>query len=207
MDLLGVLGDRRLLAIVRGRDPEAAMRTAHVLVEEGIDVLEVSLSGADALAVIAGIHAELGSHVVLGAGTVLTAADADDAVAAGASFVVTPALSEGATRAVSRGVPALIGALTPTELWNAAQAGAAAVKVFPASLGGPPYLAALRDPFPTVPLVPVGGVAADQVRAYLDAGSVAVGVGSPLTGDAPHGGDLAALRTRARRFRHELDAG
>lgn len=207
MDLLGLLRGRRLLAIVRGRDPEAAVRTAHVLVEEGIDVLEVSLSGADATAVIARIHAGLGSDVVLGAGTVLTAADADTALEAGASFVVTPAAGEGAARAVARGVPALIGALTPTEVWNASQAGAAVVKVFPASLGRPAYLAALRGPFPSVPLVPVGGVAAEHVRAYLDAGATAVGVGSPLAGDAPHGGDLTALRTRARRFRAEAKTG
>ncbi|WP_217708779.1 bifunctional 4-hydroxy-2-oxoglutarate aldolase/2-dehydro-3-deoxy-phosphogluconate aldolase [Nonomuraea rhodomycinica] len=187
MDLLDVLRRRRLLAIVRGRDPEAAVRTAHVLVEEGIDVLEVSLSGAGALDVIARLHAELGASVTLGAGTVLTEAEADAALEAGARFVVTPAMSAGAARALSLGVPALVGALTPTEVWHAWQAGATAVKVFPASLGGPGYLSALRDPFPSIPLIPVGGVTAEQIRPYLEAGAVAVGVGSPLTGDAPHG--------------------
>ncbi|MEV0148936.1 MULTISPECIES: bifunctional 4-hydroxy-2-oxoglutarate aldolase/2-dehydro-3-deoxy-phosphogluconate aldolase [unclassified Nonomuraea] len=203
MDLLDLLRRRRLLAIVRGRDPEAAVRTAHVLVEEGIDVLEVSLSGAGALEVIARVHTELGRSVTLGAGTVLTEAEADAALAAGARFVVTPALSAGAARALSLGVPALVGALTPTEVWQAWEAGATAVKVFPASLGGPGYLAALRDPYPSIPLVPVGGVTAAQIRPYLAAGAPAVGVGSPLTGDAPHGGDLDALRTRARHFRQE----
>ncbi|MEV0199193.1 bifunctional 4-hydroxy-2-oxoglutarate aldolase/2-dehydro-3-deoxy-phosphogluconate aldolase [Nonomuraea sp. NPDC050691] len=187
MDLLDVLRRRRLLAIVRGRDPEASVRTAHVLVEEGIDVLEVSLSGAGALDVIARLHAELGTSATLGAGTVLTEAEADAAVEAGARFVVTPAMSAGAARALSLGVPALVGALTPTEVWHAWEAGATAVKVFPASLGGPGYLAALRDPYPSIPLIPVGGVTAEQVRPYLEAGAVAVGVGSPLTGDAPHG--------------------
>ncbi|MEV0419577.1 bifunctional 4-hydroxy-2-oxoglutarate aldolase/2-dehydro-3-deoxy-phosphogluconate aldolase [Streptosporangium canum] len=203
-NMLDAVRRRRLLAIIRGRDPEAAVRTACTLVEEGIDVLEVSLTGADALDVIARVRSILGSGVVLGAGTVLSEADADAAVAAGAGFVVTPAMGAGAVRAVERGVPTLIGAMTPTEVWNAASAGAAAVKVFPASLGGPGYLAALRDPFPAVPLVPVGGVQADQVRAFLEAGAVAVGVGSPLVGDAPHGGDLAALRERARRFREAV---
>ncbi|MET8383776.1 bifunctional 4-hydroxy-2-oxoglutarate aldolase/2-dehydro-3-deoxy-phosphogluconate aldolase [Streptosporangium canum] len=203
-DMLDAVRRRRLLAIIRGRDPEAAVRTACTLVEEGIDVLEVSLTGADALDVIARVRSILGSGVVLGAGTVLSEADADAAVAAGAGFVVTPAMGAGAVRAVERGVPTLIGAMTPTEVWNAASAGAAAVKVFPASLGGPGYLAALRDPFPAVPLVPVGGVRADQVRAFLEAGAVAVGVGSPLVGDAPHGGDLAALRERAWRFREAV---
>ncbi|GAA0830327.1 bifunctional 4-hydroxy-2-oxoglutarate aldolase/2-dehydro-3-deoxy-phosphogluconate aldolase [Streptosporangium amethystogenes subsp. fukuiense] len=198
--LLELLRERRLLAIVRGRDPEGSFRTAYALVEEGIDVLEVSLTGTGALDVIARVRAEFGDAVVLGAGTVLTAADADAAASAGAGFAVTPAMGEGTAHAIELGLPTLIGAMTPTEVWNATTAGATAVKVFPASVGGPGYLSALLDPFPGVPLVPVGGVRADQVRPYLDAGAVAVGVGSPLVGDAPHGGDLAALRERARGF-------
>jgi 2-dehydro-3-deoxyphosphogluconate aldolase/(4S)-4-hydroxy-2-oxoglutarate aldolase len=82
-------------------------------------------------------------------------------------------------------------------------AGATAVKLFPASAGGPAYLKALRDPFPTMPLVPVGGVTLDLVPAYLIAGAVAVGVGGPLTGDAVRGGSPKALADRARAF---LDA-
>ncbi|MER7499787.1 bifunctional 4-hydroxy-2-oxoglutarate aldolase/2-dehydro-3-deoxy-phosphogluconate aldolase [Nonomuraea pusilla] len=199
--LLDLLARERLLAIVRGRDPEASARTARALVEEGVSLLEVSLSGAGALSVIAAVHAELGPAAVLGAGTVLTVPDAEAAAEAGAAFAVTPALSDGAVRAVELGLPTLVGAMTPTEVWRAWEAGATAVKVFPASAGGPGFLRALRDPFPSVPLVPVGGVAADQVLPYLEAGAVAVGVGSPLTGDAPHGGDLDALRARARAFR------
>jgi 2-dehydro-3-deoxyphosphogluconate aldolase/(4S)-4-hydroxy-2-oxoglutarate aldolase len=86
-------------------------------------------------------------------------------------------------------------------VWAAHQRGAAAVKLFPASLGGPAYVRALVDPFPDVPLVPVGGVDAAAAAAYLAAGAVAVGVGSPLLGDAATGGDLAALAERARQFR------
>ncbi|MBB5134020.1 2-dehydro-3-deoxyphosphogluconate aldolase/(4S)-4-hydroxy-2-oxoglutarate aldolase [Thermocatellispora tengchongensis] len=201
MDLLDILRDRRLVAIIRGRDPEASYATACALVEEGVDVLEVSLTGADALHVIGRIAKALGGDVVLGAGTVMTEADAEAVAEAGATFTVTPALGPGALRSIELGLPSLIGALTPTEVWNAHTAGAAAVKIFPASLGGPGHLAALRDPFPRIPLVPVGGVRTDQVAAYLDAGAAAVGVGSPLVGDAPHGGDLDALRERARSFR------
>jgi 2-dehydro-3-deoxyphosphogluconate aldolase/(4S)-4-hydroxy-2-oxoglutarate aldolase len=200
-EFLGLLRARRLVAIIRGSDPEASVRTAAVLVEEGIDLLEVSLSGSDAVAVIERIRAELGPDVVLGAGTVLAAAQAEAVAAAGASFAVTPAMSEGAARAIELGLPTLIGAWTPTEVWQAFSAGAAAVKVFPASSGGAAHVKALRDPFPGVPLVPVGGVGAEEAVGHLEAGAVAVGVGSPLAGDAPHGGDLAALRLRSRRFR------
>jgi 2-dehydro-3-deoxyphosphogluconate aldolase / (4S)-4-hydroxy-2-oxoglutarate aldolase len=207
MELLSLLWKKHLLAIIRGVDPESSFRTACVLAEEGIDVMEVSLTGADALKVIGRIHAELGDQVTLGAGTVLTRAEADGARDAGAGFLVTPAMCEGATRGIELGMPTLVGALTPTEVWAASVAGATAVKIFPASVHGPSYIARLREPFPRVPLIPVGGVRVDQAGAYLDAGAVAVGVGSPLIGDAADGGDPVALRERARRFRRALPYG
>ncbi|HEY0497716.1 MAG TPA: bifunctional 4-hydroxy-2-oxoglutarate aldolase/2-dehydro-3-deoxy-phosphogluconate aldolase, partial [Kutzneria sp.] len=92
------------------------------------------------------------------------------------------------------------GALTPTEIESAVSVGAEAVKLFPASLGGPAYLSALRQPFPDVPFVPVGGVGLAETESYLAAGAIAVGVGSPLVGDAAAGGDLSALAERAARF-------
>jgi 2-dehydro-3-deoxyphosphogluconate aldolase/(4S)-4-hydroxy-2-oxoglutarate aldolase len=92
------------------------------------------------------------------------------------------------------------GALTPTEVVGVLAAGAVAVKLFPASVGGIQYLRALRDPFPATPFVPVGGVDEDAARGYLAAGAVAVGVGSPLLGDAGSGGSIAGLRERARRY-------
>ena len=98
------------------------------------------------------------------------------------------------------GLPILAGALTPTEAIAAYAQGASAVKLFPASLGGPRYLAALRDPLPDMPFVPVGGVDAELAGQYLAGGALAVGVGSPLVRDAAAGGDLAALRARARSF-------
>ena len=102
--------------------------------------------------------------------------------------------------AAERGVPCAAGALTPTEAVAAMAAGAAVVKLFPASLGGPAYLKALRDPLPDVPFMAVGGVGIDAAPDYLAAGAVAVGVGGPLVGDAASGGDLDALRARARTY-------
>ena len=198
-DLLDLLGARRLLAIVRGDDPAAALRSIAVLAEEGVTLMEVSLSGADALSVIRQAASALGDGVHLGAGTVLTARDAVAARDAGATFVCTPGLGEGVDEALRLGLPVLAGAMTPSEVIAATARGAAAVKLFPASAGGPSYLRALRDPFPAVPFVPVGGVGLDSVPAYLEAGAVAVGLGSPLLGDAPHGGDLDDLRRRVRR--------
>jgi 2-dehydro-3-deoxyphosphogluconate aldolase/(4S)-4-hydroxy-2-oxoglutarate aldolase len=197
MDLLAGLRARRLLAVVRAADPRQALASVEVLAEEGIDLVEVSLTGADALAVIAELSRTLGDRVVLGAGTVTSAVQAQAAVDAGASYLVTPALGAGADEGVRLGVPVLMGALTPTEVASAVERGATAVKLFPASLGGPGYLGALRAPFPEVPFVPVGGVGVADVPAYLAAGALAVGVGSPLLGD----GDLGGLRSRARALR------
>ncbi|WP_060886011.1 bifunctional 4-hydroxy-2-oxoglutarate aldolase/2-dehydro-3-deoxy-phosphogluconate aldolase [Streptomyces caniscabiei] len=198
MHLVESLRRQRLLAIVRGKDPVAALRTVHALVEEGITAVEISLTTADALAVIRQARAELGPDALLGAGTVRSAADAALAVDAGASYLVTPALVDGLA---PYGVPVLMGALTPSEIEAALARGADAIKLFPGSLGGPGYLRALRDPFPEVPFVPVGGVDAQAARDYLARGALAVGVGSPLVGDAADGGDLDRLRARAAEFR------
>ncbi|MEY9926312.1 2-dehydro-3-deoxyphosphogluconate aldolase/(4S)-4-hydroxy-2-oxoglutarate aldolase [Catenulispora sp. GP43] len=191
----------RTLAIVRGSDPTAALRTILILAEEGLTASEVSLTTPNALWVIEQARRELGPDALLGAGTVVTAADAARAADAGAAFLVTPGLGPDLREAGPPGLPTFVGALTPGEVIGALAYGATAVKVFPASLGGPPYLKALRDPFPTVPFVPVGGVDADGAAAYLAGGAAAVGVGSPLIGDAASGGGHDGLRARAAAWR------
>ncbi len=201
LDFPAVLRARRLVAIVRGSDPDASFRTVMTLAESGVPLIEVSLSGADALGVLRRARAELGADAWLGAGTVLTAEDARAAADAGANLIVTPGLGAGVDEAVRRGLPVLGGVLTPTDVIAAQATGVTALKVFPASaMGGPAYLKALRGPFPRTPFVPVGGVDAAAAEAYLALGAVAVGVGSPLIGDAADGGDLDALRARAAEF-------
>lgn len=200
----GVLAEERLLAIVRGPDPARLFDCLCVLGDAGVRLAEVSLTSVGAIDVLTAAVAKLSDVMVLGAGTVLTERQVLDVRAAGVSFVVTPAAGAGADAAYRTGLPVLAGALTPSEVWAAHERGAAAVKLFPASLGGPEYLRALRDPFPDVPFVPVGGVDAEHAAAYLGAGAIAVGVGSPLLGDAVTGGDLAGLAARARRFREAI---
>ncbi|WP_046499213.1 bifunctional 4-hydroxy-2-oxoglutarate aldolase/2-dehydro-3-deoxy-phosphogluconate aldolase [Streptomyces odonnellii] len=204
MDLLTALRAHRIVAIVRGDDADGALRTVLTLAEEGIPLIEVSLSGRDALGVIRRARAGLGPAAPLGAGTVLTAQDARAAHDAGADFIVTPAVCEGITAAKELRLPVLAGVMTPTDIVEARRRGADALKIFPvAQAGGPEYLRALRGPFPGEPFVPVGGVDAEAARAHLAQGAVAVGVGSPLIGDAADGGDIDGLRARARVF---LDA-
>ncbi|MFJ8630727.1 bifunctional 4-hydroxy-2-oxoglutarate aldolase/2-dehydro-3-deoxy-phosphogluconate aldolase [Streptomyces sp. NPDC093568] len=202
MDLTAALATHRLVAIVRGDDPDAAVNTVLTLVEEGVELVEVSLSGKDALSVIERARHALGPDRPLGAGTVLTAEDARAAHRAGADFAVTPGLGDGIGAARELGMPVLAGVLTPTEIIAARTMGVAALKIFPiAQAGGAAYLKALRGPFPDTPFVPVGGIDEDAARACLAAGALAVGVGSPLVGDAADGGGIDALRERARRFR------
>ncbi|MCM1940204.1 bifunctional 4-hydroxy-2-oxoglutarate aldolase/2-dehydro-3-deoxy-phosphogluconate aldolase [Streptomyces sp. G3] len=202
MDLRATLAAHRLVAIVRGDDADAALRTVLTLAEEGLELIEVSLTGKDALRVVERARAALGPDRPLGAGTVLTADDAVAAHRAGADFVVTPGLGEGVVAARELGMPVLAGVMTPTDIITARTLGAAALKIFPAAqAGGPAYVKALRGPFPHETLVPVGGVDEAAARAHLAAGATAVGVGSPLIGDAADGGSIDALRTRARAFR------
>ena len=130
----------------------------------------------------------------------LTAQDVARVAEAGGQFMVTPSLAESIAESARLALPVLAGALTPSEAHEAMNRGATAVKLFPASIGGPGYLKALRDPFPGIPFIAVGGVGLDEAEGYWEAGAIAVGLGGPLFGDAGSGGDLAPMRERARGF-------
>jgi 2-dehydro-3-deoxyphosphogluconate aldolase/(4S)-4-hydroxy-2-oxoglutarate aldolase len=197
-ELRAALRENRLLAIVRARDRRGALAAVRTLADEGVRLVEVSLTTPDAVAVIAQAVIEVGDHAVVGAGTVLTARHVEQVLDAGARFVVSPANCAAVTHARELDVPTLGGALTPTEVL-AMDALGAVVKVFPMrSAGGVDYLRALRAPFPDIDLVPVGGVTLDDAPALIDAGALAVGVGSPLLGNAGDREDLDGLRRRAR---------
>ena len=136
---------------------------------------------------------------VLGVGTVLSESEAQRAVESGARFLVTPTMNLPVIKlAVERQIAVFPGGLTPTGLAAGWDAGATAVKIFPAQTVGAGYLKHLRGPFPELQAVPSGGVDLDAAREWLDAGAVAVSIGGPLLGDAPKGGDLDTLRDRCR---------
>jgi 2-dehydro-3-deoxyphosphogluconate aldolase / (4S)-4-hydroxy-2-oxoglutarate aldolase len=193
------LRDTAVMAILRADQPTEVEAVARTLVEAGITCLELTLTIPGALDLLPELKAGLPSGIDLGIGTVTTAEQADAAVRAGASFLVCPTVSLGVLEvATANGVACYPGAWTPTEVLTAWEAGATAVKLFPAASGGPAHLRRLRDPLPDIPLLPTGGVAIDHVEDYLRAGAFAVGLGSPLVGDALAGGDLDALGIRAR---------
>jgi 2-dehydro-3-deoxyphosphogluconate aldolase/(4S)-4-hydroxy-2-oxoglutarate aldolase len=197
---LAELARARVMAIIRGSDAAAATAAGRVLLDEGIRFVEVALTTPGALAVIEQLRAHLPEGAWLGAGTVLTPEHVREVESAGGQFIVTPAVAPSLDEAVCRSVPSVVGALSPTEVLSARTRGASAVKLFPASVGGPGYLKALRDPFPDVPFLAVGGVGLAEAQEYLRVGALGVGVGGPLVGDAASGGDLEALRQRAREF-------
>jgi 2-dehydro-3-deoxyphosphogluconate aldolase/(4S)-4-hydroxy-2-oxoglutarate aldolase len=192
--------DTGVMPVLRSARAEHIPAVAETLVGAGITCLEVTLTVPGALRLLPGLKAVLPEDVILGAGTITTAAEAEAAAAAGAAFLVCPAVcADVMAFAATHRLPCYPGAWTPTEVLSAWQAGATAVKLFPAATGGPGHLRRIRDPLPQIPLVPTGGVAIDQVSDYMAAGALAVGMGSPLLGDALEGGSLSALADRSRR--------
>jgi 2-dehydro-3-deoxyphosphogluconate aldolase/(4S)-4-hydroxy-2-oxoglutarate aldolase len=190
MDVIERIRAERLVAVLR-RVPDLD-RVVEELLEAGIHVLEVTLDSGDALDAIARLRARDGVAVL--AGTVRTAADAAAAVAAGAEACVGPSFVPAVVEQCrALGTPVIPGALTPTEVDAAWM-----VKLFPASLGGPRYLLELSAPLADVPLMATGGIDAGNAAEFLDAGAVAVGVGSALTKAPDVGAAARALVSSLR---------
>lgn len=189
-----------VIAIVRLAAFVPLVKVAEALAAGGIDALEFTIPTPGALRGIEESRAKLGDRALVGAGTVLDDAGARAAIAAGAAFIVTPALTADVI-AVCRtaGIPVFPGAMTPTEILTAWQAGADIVKVFPASALGAEYLRQVRAPLPQVKLMPTGGISAANVGEYFKAGAVAVGVGGRLVDPAAVAeGRFDLLTERAR---------
>jgi 2-dehydro-3-deoxyphosphogluconate aldolase/(4S)-4-hydroxy-2-oxoglutarate aldolase len=192
--------ETRVVAIVRLERYDRAVEIARALLDGGISVVEFTLTGVGAYDAIAATRAALGDAVQVGVGTVLNVDAAAAAIGSGAQFVVTPTMSPAVIRAcVARGTPILSGALTPTEALTAHESGADMVKLFPARFGGPQYLRDILAPLPFLKIVPTGGVGAENARAYLDAGAVAVGIGGSLiSAQAVAQADWAKIAAGAR---------
>ncbi len=190
----------KIVAIIRLDEYSRAVEVAQALAAGGITTLEFTLTGKGAIAAIESVRSALGSAVCVGIGTVLRAEEAHAAIDAGAEFLVTPALRPAVIDvAVKRSTLILSGGLTPTELLTAYEAGAEMVKLFPARLANPAYLKDLLAPMPFLQVVPTGGVSAENARAYLDAGAVAVGIGGNLVpAKAVATGDFAQISATAR---------
>lgn len=186
----------RVVPIIRTQSAVWAREVAEILAGSGLGVIEVTFTVPDAADVISAVRARF-PEILIGAGTVTDAGTAEKAIAAGAQFLLSPALSPGMVHVARRvGVLAVPGAYTPTEVLAALDGGAELVKIFPAESGGPAHIRAILAPLPHARLLPTGGVRPETAGEWLAAGAVAVGIGSALVGPGDRPVDAASLRTR-----------
>ncbi len=200
------LGRLRAVAILRTTVPGAAGAAMAAAVRGGFRAVELTLGTPDALTVVAELAGREG--LLVGAGTVLTPAEARAAVAAGAAFLVSPVVDEAVISEAARlGVAMIPGAATPSEMLRAHRAGAPLQKLFPAPVDGPGWVRAVLGPLPFLRIVPTSGVDAGNAAAFLAAGAHAVGFVRPLFDpDEVARGDVAAIEARARRLLAAVDA-
>lgn len=198
----------RVIALIRADSPDGLIECGRALQAGGLNLIELTMTTPGAIELVARAAREL-PGVLLGLGTVLDAETARAGIAAGAKFIVTPAVRPAVVEAArSLDIPVLCGALTPTEVVTAWECGADVVKIFPAEFFGPAYIKSLKGPFPMIELLPTGGVTPETVGTFLQAGAFATAAGSALVSPAAlKAGDWAAITARAKEFARAAAAG
>lgn len=183
-----------LVAVVRGASCASAVEVSGALIEGGVLGIEITFTTPEADRAVRELNEEYGDRILLGAGTLTTAEHVELSVAAGAAFLVSPGCDPELLPVMrGTGLTFMPGVLTPSEVMLAGRLGAEAVKLFPGSLGGPPYLKGLKGPFPEVQIMPTGGVSAENVADWFAAGAFAVGVGGALVPPTLGGGEEREL--------------
>jgi len=200
-DVIRKVGEIGIIPVVRASSVEEANRAVEAICAGGIPVVEITMTVPNAITVIRELVQRRGGDVLIGAGTVTNAEQAESCVRAGAQFLVSPGLST-SVLSVARvnNRLAIPGALTPTELMNAQEQGSRLVKIFPCgNVGGPKYLKSLKAPFPQAQLIPTGGVNAANAAEFIAAGAYALGVGAdPVDAAALREGNLEKITSAAR---------
>jgi len=191
-----------LLAVLRGPSTELTVQMVRALVDGGVTGIEITYSTPEAAAVVTQLKEICGDRILLGMGTVTKVRQVEEALEAGAQFLVSPHGERKLAKAMRKSkLPFMMGALTPSEVVRVVKWGADAVKIFPGSLGGPAYMKSLRGPFPNIPMMPTGGVKVSNVGEWFAAGAVAVGAGSALCPAAlAEDGRFDEITKRARDF-------
>jgi 2-dehydro-3-deoxyphosphogluconate aldolase/(4S)-4-hydroxy-2-oxoglutarate aldolase len=206
-DRLELIRQTGVVAIMRARSPDQLLAAADAIKTGGVNAIEVTMTTPGALDIVSQAVARYGTDVLFGVGSVLDPESARAAILAGAQFVVCPTLNVKTIELCKRySVPVMPGAYTPTEILTAWEAGADIVKVFPASVGGPAYIKAVKAPLPHIKLMPVGGVDLDTTADFIRAGCEIVAVGSALVNDRLlEAGEFDTITDRARCFREEVE--
>lgn len=196
MPFIDQLRDIGVVAVIRGKSADDAVAMGEALVRGGVRGIEITYSTPDCCAAIRRMKCNAPADASIGVGTVMTVAQLEDAVSAGAAYAVSPHFDDAIMTAAKRlNIPMLPGAITPTEAVRAWQAGATCIKLFPGSLVGPDYVKALKGPLPQIPLMPTGGVSLDNMHEWFAAGVVAVGMGGNLAKGTPTEIETAARAT------------
>lgn len=202
MDVLSHILQHRIIAIVRGANPDDMPGIVDALYAGGIRSLEVTINSPDAIAMIKKIADERSDKILVGAGTVLDPETAREALLAGAKYIISPVMNPETIRMTKRyGAISIPGAYTATEILQAYEYGGDIIKVFPASVG-PQYFKEIRGPLPHIPLMPTGGVTLDNIAFFKEAGAVAFGLGSALvnTSQRTTPESLKELEEKAKKF-------
>jgi 2-dehydro-3-deoxyphosphogluconate aldolase/(4S)-4-hydroxy-2-oxoglutarate aldolase len=202
-EVMARIRDVGIVPVIRAESADEAGRVINAIRAGGVSVLEITMTVPGAVSLIAEVARQAGDDVIVGAGTVLDAETARAVILAGARFVVSPALDLATIACCRRySVPVAPGALTPTEVVAAWQAGADIVKVFPANaVGGASYIKALKAPLPQIELCPTGGVSLETAADFIKAGASVLGVGNDLVDlKALRAGQSQAITDKAKRF-------
>jgi 2-dehydro-3-deoxyphosphogluconate aldolase/(4S)-4-hydroxy-2-oxoglutarate aldolase len=206
---LNLIRETGVIAIMRAQSSEQLMAAADAIKAGGVRAIEVTMTTPGVLSVIAQASEKYGEEVLFGAGSILDAETARSAILAGAGFIVAPTLNLAVVSLCNRySIPVVPGCYTPTEMLTAWEAGADMVKLFPASVGGPALIKAIRAPLPQLEIVPVGGVDLDTATAFIQNGAAALGVGSSLINQKLlDAGDMGELARRAAAFIDKVRQG
>jgi 2-dehydro-3-deoxyphosphogluconate aldolase/(4S)-4-hydroxy-2-oxoglutarate aldolase len=208
-DKLNLIRATGVIAIMRAQSSAQLIAAAEAIKQGGVTVIEVTMTTPGALDVIAQATHRFGDAALFGAGSILDAETARAAILAGAGFIVAPTLNHEVIALCRRySIPVMPGCYTPTEMLTAWEAGADMIKLFPASVGGPDLIQAIRAPLPQLEIVPVGGVDLDTAAEFIRKGAAALGVGSSLINQKLlDAGDMAELTRRAASFIQEVKQG
>lgn len=180
MNLVSQILTHKIVAILRGATPSDVVTIALALQEAGVKCLEITLNSPDALKVIERIAQQMEGSILVGAGTVLNATEASDAIAAGAKFIISPITDEATiSKTKQLGAVSIPGAFTPTEIFRAYSAGGDIIKVFPGTSGSA-FIREILAPLPHIPLMPTGGINLENLQEFKKAGAVAYGIGKAL---------------------------
>jgi 2-dehydro-3-deoxyphosphogluconate aldolase / (4S)-4-hydroxy-2-oxoglutarate aldolase len=202
-EIFSVITDVALVPVVRASTAEQAMQAVEAIYKGGVRAAEITMTVPGAVRALEKLADRFGDQILLGAGTVLDAETARICMLAGAEFLVCPSLRPATIEMAKRYSKVVCpGALTPTEVLTAWEAGADAVKIFPCgNVGGAKYIKALKGPFPQIEMIPTGGVNLETVGEFLKAGACAVGVGGELVdGKCMKEGRYDIIEERARQF-------